>query len=121
VKRAHKDPNQSRRRAPDKRDPRVQTLLFYAQSRQVRNNHRKTERWIQSAHKEDFTYDLAVKYGYRCLHCGSTRRLGLDHIRPVSKGGKTEFENLQLLCRFCNETKGDQIIDYRPKSEKEKG
>lgn len=44
--------------------------------------------------------------GWRCLHCGTTERLELDHIRPWSKGGKTEIGNLQTLCRSCNYEKG---------------
>jgi HNH endonuclease len=30
-----------------------------------------------------------------------------DHIKPVSKGGETTFENLCLACRSCNEFKSD--------------
>jgi 5-methylcytosine-specific restriction endonuclease McrA len=29
----------------------------------------------------------------------------IDHIKPLSKGGKHEFNNLQLLCPLCNLTK----------------
>lgn len=31
-----------------------------------------------------------------------------DHIVPWSKGGKTVMENLQMLCRLCNNTKSDR-------------
>lgn len=30
-----------------------------------------------------------------------------DHIIPVSKGGETNFKNLCLACRSCNEFKSD--------------
>lgn len=103
----------SRKRPPDMRDPHWQRLLFYAQPEAVRRQHIKLARWDQYQNRFDLTYELAVKYGYRCLCCGSTRRLGLDHIVPVSRGGKTELDNLQLLCHDCNRKKGTEIIDYR--------
>lgn len=31
-----------------------------------------------------------------------------DHITPWSKGGKTEIENCQMLCRECNRKKSDK-------------
>lgn len=31
----------------------------------------------------------------------------LDHIQPRSKGGSTNFENVCLACRSCNEFKSD--------------
>ena len=30
----------------------------------------------------------------------------IDHIVPESKGGEAILENLQLLCRHCNRSKG---------------
>jgi hypothetical protein len=41
----------------------------------------------------------------KCRNCGSTRALEYDHILPYSRGGKTTLENLQLLCRNCNQRK----------------
>lgn len=47
--------------------------------------------------------------GGRCVHCGSTDNLQLDHIIPFSKGGATTLENLQLLCQKCNLEKSNKI------------
>ena len=38
-------------------------------------------------------------HSYRCT-------FEIDHIIPESKGGKTTLDNLQLLCRHCNRSKG---------------
>lgn len=47
--------------------------------------------------------------GGRCVYCGSTENLHLDHIIPFSKGGDTSVENLQLLCQKCNLKKSNKI------------
>ena len=47
--------------------------------------------------------------GGKCVFCGSTDNLQLDHIIPFSKGGATSLENLQLLCQKCNLEKSDKI------------
>ena len=47
--------------------------------------------------------------GARCVYCGSTENLQLDHIIPFSKGGATSLENLQLLCQKCNIEKSNKI------------
>jgi hypothetical protein len=47
---------------------------------------------------------------YRCRICGGWEDLCADHIIPESKGGKTEFLNLQTLCRSCNSRKGTKIL-----------
>lgn len=52
-------------------------------------------------------------HGRNCLKCGTNEKISIDHIIPVSKGGKDETLNLQPLCRRCNSSKGSKIIDYR--------
>lgn len=47
---------------------------------------------------------------YRCKHCGTHLNLTIDHIHPEVKGGKTELENLQTLCKSCNSKKGTKIV-----------
>lgn len=58
---------------------------------------------------------LVDKYGERCLKCGSKDDLTIDHVTPIVLGGKSELENLQILCRSCNSSKsGRSSADYRP-------
>ncbi len=47
--------------------------------------------------------------GNRCRRCGSTRDLEVDHIFPISKGGKSNFDNLQTLCHRCNSLKSNIV------------
>lgn len=44
--------------------------------------------------------------GKVCRKCGSTKRLSIDHVIPVARGGGDELENLQVLCMVCNASKG---------------
>jgi hypothetical protein len=52
---------------------------------------------------------------FRCVKCGcdasqdNSIRLEVDHILPVSKGGKTTPQNLQTLCKRCNVGKTDLL------------
>lgn len=48
--------------------------------------------------------------GYRCCKCGKTTDdLEIDHIYPISKGGKSVPENLQTLCHSCNYKKSNTV------------
>ena len=38
-----------------------------------------------------------------CQKCGSNWDLEIDHILAMALGGKTEINNLRLLCRNCNQ------------------
>ena len=45
----------------------------------------------------------------RCINCGSINRLEVDHIIPLSRGGRHDEDNMQILCKTCNLKKGKGI------------
>jgi len=53
--------------------------------------------------------------GKRCLCCGEEKSslLQVDHIKSSYYGGAHSLDNLQTLCRQCNQIKGTETIDFR--------
>ncbi len=45
---------------------------------------------------------------HRCRNCKSRLDLTVDHVVPVSRGGRMVFGNLVTLCRPCNSRKGNR-------------
>lgn len=53
--------------------------------------------------------NVFLRDGYRCQYCGTDvnrRSATLDHVQPVSKGGKSVWENSVTACGPCNSRKG---------------
>lgn len=96
--------------------------------------HRIWVRWLRGAMPARTAVPAALRLAvhrrddFRCQHCdwapiapdgydgsyaltgvdrgGRVRRLEVDHVQPVSVGGRTEMGNLQSLCGPCNALKG---------------
>jgi 5-methylcytosine-specific restriction endonuclease McrA len=52
-------------------------------------------------------------FGLRCYWCLQDLpfdQLTLDHLRPSSKGGSNNPENLRLACRKCNSSRGNSLF-----------
>lgn len=62
---------------------------------------RKVPTWMREA--------VLLRDGSRCLMCGRTDDLQMDHIVPWSRGGETTVDNLQPLCGPCNRAKGARV------------
>ena len=53
-----------------------------------------------------------------CQYCGDhveRKDSTLDHVHPISKGGKTSWENCVTACGPCNADKADKINTHKPK------
>lgn len=48
--------------------------------------------------------------GRKCRECGAEHGLSIDHIVPITKGGNSTDDNLQVLCLGCNARKGNRIL-----------
>ena len=46
-----------------------------------------------------------------CLYCGTEDNLSVDHILALYNGGSNHINNMQILCRSCNSSKGTKIIN----------
>ena len=55
-------------------------------------------------------------YGRKCMKCGEINGpIQVDHIKPRFYFPELSlcFDNLQVLCKGCNDDKGTKTIDYR--------
>ena len=61
---------------------------------------------------KELRYQIIARDKYTCQHCGKYMPdevgLHVDHIVPISKGGKTILSNLQVLCSKCNGSKSNK-------------
>jgi 5-methylcytosine-specific restriction endonuclease McrA len=53
---------------------------------------------------------IKLRDNNRCVYCGSTKDLTIDHVRPRSKGGETNAVNCVTACRLCNQAKGSMPV-----------
>lgn len=61
---------------------------------------------------------VCAEFGHRCPKCGRHEReigtLTMDHITPLSRGGRHHKANIQPLCQPCNSSKGQRTIGFAP-------
>lgn len=76
----------------------------------LREYHSKNQRKLLT---KELRQKIMIRDHYTCQVCGKYMPdevgLQIDHIIPVSKGGKTITSNLQVLCSKCNGSKSNRI------------
>lgn len=61
--------------------------------------------------------NVYLRDGGQCQYCGEhidRRDSTLDHVLPVSKGGKSVWENCTTACSPCNSHKSDSTKGWKP-------
>jgi len=53
--------------------------------------------------------NIMVRDGFVCQYCGALKELTIDHVIPVSKSGKSTFENCVTACKYCNNKKNNKL------------
>lgn len=70
------------------------------------NGYKISARFERAVINNDIRYEVLKRDNFRCKICGMSAedgiKLHVDHIIPVSKGGKSTMNNLQTLCERCN-------------------
>lgn len=68
-------------------------------------------------------YNVNLRDMFSCQYCNTQfpqSQLTLDHVLPISKGGKTNWENIVSACNPCNGKKGNnekirpKILPHQP-------
>lgn len=68
-------------------------------------------RWNRPSLSPSLRRQVFERDGDVCKYCGSEEGpFEVDHIHPVSKGGKDEMENLTVACKRCNRDKSDKLV-----------
>ena len=65
----------------------------------------KVIRTIYKSHVPFSKRNVMVRDRFRCVYCGVKDELTIDHVIPVSRGGKSNFENCVTACKPCNNKK----------------
>lgn len=51
------------------------------------------------------------EYGGCCAYCGSDKRIEIEHVVPLARGGSNMIANIVPSCRACNQAKGVMTPD----------
>eukprot|EP00208_Stichococcus_sp_RCC1054_P001613 CAMPEP_0206146046 /NCGR_PEP_ID=MMETSP1473-20131121/29324_1 /ASSEMBLY_ACC=CAM_ASM_001109 /TAXON_ID=1461547 /ORGANISM="Stichococcus sp, Strain RCC1054" /LENGTH=278 /DNA_ID=CAMNT_0053542481 /DNA_START=220 /DNA_END=1057 /DNA_ORIENTATION=+ len=54
--------------------------------------------------------NIMLRDHFTCQYCGSHEDLTLDHVKPISRGGKLTWTNCVTACKHCNSKKGNSSL-----------
>lgn len=79
--------------------------------------------YIKKNRRANFSrFNVVLRDDFKCQYCSETvskASATMDHVIPISKGGKTNWGNIVASCGPCNSKKGSKLwkpinIPYEP-------
>jgi len=84
---------------------------------------KKRETPKRQAISKKLRFEVFKKNSFKCIYCGRSAPdvlLEVDHIIPVSKGGKNDLFNLVTSCFDCNRGKGKKKLSNNDEFNKQR-
>lgn len=73
-------------------------------------------KWVRTIYRRSVQWkakNVHYRDNFMCRYCEreglSGKELTIDHVKPLSRGGKSIFENTVTCCSKCNNKKGDRL------------
>jgi 5-methylcytosine-specific restriction endonuclease McrA len=86
------------------------------QDEAARRKSRKYNRQISTPWLK-LRFEVFARDEFTCQYCGRSAGEGvilqIDHIKPTSKGGTNDKDNLITACKECNMGKSDSLLEQR--------
>lgn len=96
---------------------RVEYDKAYRQKYAIHYRHRHAERMhVRRARMQNngvfliTNKELKRLYGGSCFYCHKVGKMTIDHVVPISRGGRHSIGNLVSACKPCNSSKHDKFI-----------
>ena len=83
------------------------TRLRQQAARRIRNKRKLAGRGVTAKELRE----LMALYGEICAYCRTAKADTIDHVTPLSRGGKHEIENILPACKPCNYSKHTMTLE----------
>lgn len=78
---------------------------------ELSNRRRAREACVDTRRVSNSEWDKIVKrYNCSCFYCGAKQEVTMDHVVPISRGGRHAIGNLIPACMTCNSSKWNKTI-----------
>ena len=54
--------------------------------------------------------EISTLYASPCFYCGATDNITMEHLIPLSRGGRHSIGNLAPMCEGCNKSKNGKLL-----------